>query len=84
MAMEKTQSPKKKDPKNLSNKGLKDFAKYSGMAFQMFAIIFITAWGGSKLDRMAGNKTPVFTIILSLLGVFAALYTVLKDFIRRN
>lgn len=83
MAMETIPSPKKKDPKK-SNKGLNDFAKYSGMAFQMFGIIFITAWGGSKLDKMAGNKTPVFTIILSLLGVFAALYTVLKDFIRRN
>lgn len=84
MAMEKTQSPKKKDPTKSSNKGLNDFARYTGMAFQMFGIIFVTAWGGSKLDRMAGNKTPVFTIILSLLGVFAALYTVLKDFIKRN
>lgn len=82
--MENPQSQEKKDRKKPPNKGLNDFAKYSGMAFQMFAIIFITAWGGSKLDKMAGNKTPVFTIILSLLGVFAALYTVLKDFIRRN
>lgn len=84
MAMEKSQSPKKKDPKRPSGKGLNDFAKYSGMAFQMFGIIFLAAWGGSKLDKMSGNKTPVFTIILSLLGVFAALYTVLRDFIRRN
>jgi F0F1-type ATP synthase assembly protein I len=52
------------------------------MAFQMFGIIFITVWGGNKLDQLAGNDTPVFTIILSLLGVFAAIYTVLKDFIR--
>ena len=28
-------------------------------------------------------KTPVFTIVLSLIGVFAALYTSLKDFIKR-
>ena len=82
--MEKQQEQDQKDRKKPPNKGLNDFARYSGMAFQMFAIIFITAWGGSKLDKMAGNKTPVFTIILSLLGVFAALYTVLKDFIRRN
>lgn len=52
------------------------------MAFQMFAVIFITVWGGMKLDKLAGNQTPVFTIILSLLGVFAAIYTVIKDFIR--
>lgn len=73
---------KKKSPKNLSNKGIKDFARYSGIAFQMIAIILITTWGGIKLDKLAGNKTPVFTIILSLLGVFAAIYTVIKDFIK--
>jgi F0F1-type ATP synthase assembly protein I len=54
------------------------------MAFQMFAIIFITVWGGRKLDDILDNKTPVFTIILSLLGVFAAIYAVLKDFIKKN
>ncbi len=45
--METSQEPqKKKNPKNLPNKGLKDFARYSGMAFQMIAIILITTWGG--------------------------------------
>lgn len=83
--MEKSQRPKKKKGlKRLSGKGLSDFAKYSGMAFQMFAIIFITTWGGVKLDKLADNKTPVYTIILSLLGVFAALYNVLKDFMRKD
>ena len=76
------QPPKKRDLKKLRNKGLNDFAKYSGMAFQMFGIILLTAWGGVKLDKLAGNETPVFTIILSLLGVFAAIYTVVKDFIK--
>lgn len=80
--METSQPKKKKDRKDRRSKGLSDFAKYSGMAFQMFAVIFITVWGGMKLDKLAGNQTPVFTIILSLLGVFAAIYTVIKDFIR--
>jgi F0F1-type ATP synthase assembly protein I len=73
---------RKKKSKSQENKGLNDFAKYSGMAFQMFAIILITTWGGIQLDKLAKFHTPVFTIILSLLGVFAAIYTVLKDFIK--
>jgi len=73
---------KKKNPKNPSNKGIRDFAKYSGMAFQMVGIILLTTWGGVKLDELLKLETPVFTIILSLLGVFAALYTVLRDFIK--
>jgi F0F1-type ATP synthase assembly protein I len=81
--MEKPQqSRKKRNPRKPRNKGFQDFAKYSGMAFQMFAIIFITTWGGIKLDKITGHETPVFTIILSLLGVFAAIYTVIKDFLR--
>lgn len=73
---------KKKNPKNPSNKGIRDFARYSGMAFQMIGIILLTTWGGVKLDELLKFETPVFTIILSLLGVFAALYTVLRDFIK--
>ena len=73
---------KKKNLKNLQNKGIKDFAKYSGIAFQMVGIILLTTWGGVKLDEVLDLKTPVFTIILSLLGVFAALYAVLREFIK--
>jgi F0F1-type ATP synthase assembly protein I len=76
------QLQKKKNPKSQSNKGLRDFGKYSGIAFQMIGIILITTWGGIKLDKLTGFKTPVFTIILSLLGVFAAIYTAVKDFIK--
>jgi F0F1-type ATP synthase assembly protein I len=48
----------------------------------MVGIILVTTWGGMKLDTMTGFKTPVFTIILSLFGVFAAIYVVIKDFIK--
>jgi hypothetical protein len=48
----------------------------------MAVIIIITVWGGKKLDHLLLLKTPVFTIILSLLGVFAAIYAAIKDFIR--
>jgi hypothetical protein len=52
------------------------------MAFQMIGIILATTWGGIKLDTLTGLKTPVFTIILSLLGVFAAIWVAVKDFIK--
>ncbi len=80
--MEQQQLQKKKNQKSKDSKGLSDFGKYSGIAFQMIAIILITTWGGTKLDKLTGNDTPVFTIILSLLGVFAAIYTAVKDFIK--
>lgn len=58
------------------------FLKYSNLALQMGVTIGLAAWGGNKLDIHYHNKTPVFTIVLSLLGIAAALYLVLKDFIK--
>jgi F0F1-type ATP synthase assembly protein I len=76
-----SQNSKKKDGKE---SGLNSFVRYSGMGFQMVAIILLFYWAGSKLDERAGNEKPAFTAILSLLGVFAGLYIVLKDFIFRK
>jgi F0F1-type ATP synthase assembly protein I len=48
----------------------------------MIAIILVMTWCGIKLDKVLGLSNPVFTIILSLLGVFAGIFTALRDFIR--
>jgi len=80
--MEEQESSKKKNLRKFQNKGIQDFAKYSSIAFQMIGIILITVWGGVKLDKLTGWNTPVFTIVLSLLGVFGAIYTVIRDFIK--
>jgi ATP synthase protein I len=69
----KNQSPRK--PPN-------NYIKYSAMGIQMAVIIGLGCWGGYKLDKIYNNKTPIFTIVLSLLSIFAALYFVLKDLIK--
>ncbi|MFN8211717.1 MAG: AtpZ/AtpI family protein [Bacteroidales bacterium] len=76
------QKDQKNQEKKQENNGLRNFARYSGLGIQMGVIIFITVWGGMKLDHLLLLKTPVFTIVLSLLGVFAAIYTAIRDFIR--
>jgi len=80
--MQEQQKQKKKNQKEPSNKGLSNYARYTGIAFQMGVIIFLTTWGGIKLDDLIGFVNPVFTIILSLLGVFAAIYTAIKEFLK--
>lgn len=54
------------------------------MGFQMVIIILLFYWAGSKLDERAATEKPVYTTILTLLGVFAGLYIVLKDFIGKK
>jgi hypothetical protein len=59
------------------------YFKYSNMAVQMALIIGLGCWGGYKLDEIYNkNSTPIYTIVLSLLSIFAAMYIVLKDFIK--
>jgi len=48
----------------------------------MIIIIAVMTWCGVKLDKVLGLSTPVFTVILSLLGVFAGIYVAIKDFIK--
>jgi ATP synthase protein I len=66
--------PPKKEQKVLSN-----YARYSGLGFQMAIIILAGTFGGIKLDKLIHIKFPVFTVILSLGSVILALYVVLKE-----
>jgi F0F1-type ATP synthase assembly protein I len=50
----------------------------------MVVIVLLFYWAGSKLDERAGTEKPVYTTILTLLGVFAGLYIVLKESIRKK
>ena len=50
----------------------------------MIAIILLFYWAGTKLDQRAVSEKPVYTAILTVLGVFAGLYIVLKDFIGKK
>jgi F0F1-type ATP synthase assembly protein I len=53
------------------------------MAFQMGIIIGLSAFAGLKLDRWFETKV-LFTLILSLSGVFAALYFFIKKALSDN
>jgi len=62
--------------------GLQNYARYSGLAFQMVAIILLFVWGGKKIDEIYFQGRTIFIIILSLIGVFIALYLAIKDFLK--
>jgi hypothetical protein len=50
----------------------------------MFAIIGIGIFGGFKLDEWLKIGFPVFTVLLSILSVAAAIYTAIKDLIKKQ
>lgn len=70
--MSKNQLPRKQPNKLL---------RFSNLGIQMGAIIGLSAWGGAKLDEYFNTKDPYYTIVLSLLGIAAAFYVVIKGVI---
>ncbi|MEO8886418.1 MAG: AtpZ/AtpI family protein [Mucilaginibacter sp.] len=60
-------------------KPMANYAKFSGLAFQMIAIIGVFAYTGYKIDAAAGHTTKWVTAMLALLGVFISLYIVFKS-----
>lgn len=58
---------------------LKNWAIFSGIAFQMGATIFLCAWMGKKLDERYPSGKNWFTIGLVLFGLVASVYIVLRQ-----
>lgn len=73
----KKQDQQKSEPPNPA-------LKYSALGIQMAVIIGLAAWGGSHLDEKYQNKTPWFTIVLILVGIFGSLYLVIREVLKNN
>jgi hypothetical protein len=54
------------------------------MAIQMAAIIVGGVLGGIELDKLLAIKFPIFTLVLTLLSVFLAMYYFIKDVIKKK
>ncbi len=59
--------------------GVNQYLKFSGMGMQMAITIGLFAWLGTFLDKKFQTDQPLWTAGLSLLGVFAGLYLMLKQ-----
>lgn len=65
-------------PKKRSQDQFKTYVKYSGLAFQMIAVLGVAVWGGMKLDEKMGNGFPLFTIIFALLAFAGSLIVTIR------
>jgi len=66
---------------NPEKKPVNSALKYTGLGFQMLAIISISVFLGIKLDQWL-HTPQIFTIVLSLVGVVGGIYLAIKDFIK--
>ena len=59
---------------------MQDFAKYTGIAFQMIATILVITYLGYLLDQWLSLAFPVGILLGLLRGVGSSLYLILKKF----
>jgi hypothetical protein len=50
----------------------------------MAAIIVIMSYAGLKFDEWLKTENSIFTIVLSLLSIVAAMYFAIKDLIKKK
>lgn len=68
-----------KTPNDEDKKKIGNYMKFSALAIQMGILILVAALGGQWLDEKAANKTPVWTIVLTLIAIFVSLYQVIRE-----
>ncbi|MGF1924438.1 MAG: AtpZ/AtpI family protein [Bacteroidia bacterium] len=61
-----------------------NFARYSGIAFQMLATIGLFAFIGYRIDKSRNTESMIFTAILGLLGVVVSLVQVVRSLNKAN
>ncbi|MCK5781902.1 MAG: AtpZ/AtpI family protein [Flavobacteriales bacterium] len=66
------------DKKKTNKKYLNTYASLGGLVFQMAGIIGLSAYAGVWLDEKY-EFDFLFTVVLSLIGVFISLYIAYKE-----
>lgn len=56
--------------------------RYAGLATQMMVIVVVCALVGIWLDGYFTNEIPWVTGALTIFGVFASMYTAIKDLVK--
>lgn len=69
--------PKSQAPR--SQNQFSEYVKYSGMGFQMAALILLGYWLGGKIDNWLDLTLPIFTIILILVFMSLSFYSLIKS-----
>lgn len=75
------QSNHKRKPHQDQKDKLNSYARFSGIAIQMFAIIAVGTFIGVKLDKAYPNEHNLYTLMLSLLSVILSVVYVIRRII---
>ncbi len=64
-------------------KGIDNFIKYSGLGFEMMAIIGLGTWCGYMIDQYMENKFKAFTLGLMIFSVIIAILYGIRNLLKK-
>lgn len=64
-------------------KGFNNFVRYSGLAFEMMAIIAVGTFLGFKIDQWMGNTFKGFTLAFMVLSVIGSICYAIKNLLKK-
>ena len=76
------QNGKKSSSQNKLDKGkraLRDYARYSNLAFKLIAVILAAFFIGWQIDKWINIGFPLFALLLSTGGLVVTIYLLIKD-----
>ncbi len=77
--MDKQNLSKQNRPQPQNQRQINEYVKYSGLAFQMAALLLAGYWIGGKIDHWLNLSVPVFTILLMVSSVILSIYSLIKS-----
>ncbi|HEY0897430.1 MAG TPA: AtpZ/AtpI family protein [Sphingobacteriaceae bacterium] len=74
-----TSDPEENDNFQDEKQAAKNYVRYTGIGFQMIAVIGLFTFIGYKIDQSRESSQPLYTAILGLVGVCMALFQVVRS-----
>jgi F0F1-type ATP synthase assembly protein I len=69
----------KEKPHNEANRNAQQYTRYSGLAFQMMALIGLSVWAGIYIDKTLELSFPIFTVCLALISCVGAMIMLIRS-----
>ena len=77
--MQKPDETRENEKLGAEKKELNSYAKYTGVAFQMMAIIAASAFIGYKIDQWYEHEVQWVTALLCVVGVCLSIYQTIRQ-----
>ncbi len=74
-----TSDPEENDSFQDEKQAAKSYVRYTGIGFQMIAVIGLFTFVGYKIDQSRESSQPLYTAVLGLVGVCIALFQVVRS-----